>query len=172
LKLNLRIRSYRAEDFEALLALDTACFPAPIAYSPAEMRQYLGRRGAACFVAVRGRELAGFVLTHDDGNTGHIITLDVIPGARRCGIGTTLLREAEQQMRSRGVSRVFLEAAVSNSPAVAFWQAQGYTTAGVLQGYYHEAGDAYVMMRFLGKKKETQARCTSIKSLSSPSSRV
>ncbi|RLF09861.1 MAG: ribosomal-protein-alanine acetyltransferase, partial [Thermoprotei archaeon] len=46
---------------------------------------------------------------------GHVISLAVMPHARRRGIAESLMREAIQNIRSRGVKEVYLEGRVNKN---------------------------------------------------------
>ncbi|MCL4524403.1 MAG: GNAT family N-acetyltransferase [Acidobacteria bacterium] len=143
------LRPYKPEDVEALYQLDQQCYPPEIAYSRREMKWYLRLPGADCLVAEIGSDIIGFILTAQEGNLGHIITLDVTEARRRRDVGTALLAAAEARMFDAGVRRVSLETATDNAAAIAFWKKHGYRTQGVLKGYYSNQLDAYEMHKLL-----------------------
>jgi len=150
--MTVRIDEYAANDFEALHALDRACYPPGISYSRRTLKWFLALPGADCLVAKSGdesNEIVGFIIAEADGADGHIITIDIAESCRRTGVGTALLREMEQRLAARGVRRVSLETATTNEPAVAFWQRHGYRSHGVLPGYYLGRLDAYSMSKKL-----------------------
>jgi [ribosomal protein S18]-alanine N-acetyltransferase len=168
-----RIRSWQPRDFDALHALDCACFPPHIAYSRRTLRSFLRLHGAQCLVSEGdGGAIAGFILTHSAGREGHIISLDVAEEFRRRGVGSALVAAAEETMAASGVHNVELETAVDNAPAIAFWRHHGYNTVGVLKDYYADRLDALAMTRDLRQSQERQPTCTSTRPLSSPSSRA
>jgi len=145
----IRIREWRADDFEALHALDAACFPPHIAYSRRRLRSFLRLPGTECLVAEQAAILAGFILTHSAGIHGHIISLDVDETFRRRGVGSALMAATEERMASRGVRQIELETAVDNAPAISFWQRHGFEPVGVLKNYYAHRVDAVTMTRNL-----------------------
>lgn len=148
----LTLREYAAADFDALHALDLACYPPGISYSRRTLKWFLGLPGSDCLVAKNDEnpsEIAGFIIAEADGAEGHIITIDIAESCRRAGVGTALLRGMEQRMAARGVRRVSLETATTNEPAVAFWQRHGYRSHGVLPRYYLGRLDAYSMSKKL-----------------------
>lgn len=99
----VKLRGYRAGDFETLCEIDTKCFPLGIAYTPAEMRAML--KGAAALVMEnrRGRVVAFLI-----GRKNRVMTLDVLPGYQRRGIGRTLMEAWEARLRRAGVERAWL----------------------------------------------------------------
>ncbi len=141
------LRPFAPDDFETLYGIDQACFLRGIAYSRRMLRWFLTQRGADCLVAEDAGHIAGFVLTHASGHTGQIITLDVLPAARRRGVGSLLLREAESRLAAAGVGHVLLETATNNDAAIAFWQKHGYRTQTVLKNYYLGTLDAFQMRK-------------------------
>lgn len=147
-----RVRSYEPEDFEAAYRLDQSCYPPGIAYSRYALREFLSAPGSRTWVAEEPPgELAGLVIIRQMGpDRGHIITLDIHEKQRRKGLGSRLLKTAEEWLRSRGVRRVRLEAAVNNQSAVAFWQRTGYQVVGRHRQYYLGRDDAYRMEKELG----------------------
>ncbi|MGH9521265.1 MAG: GNAT family N-acetyltransferase [Terriglobales bacterium] len=131
--MELRTRESELADFEALWSVDQKCFEPGIAYSRRELASYMRQRGAFTFIGetretARSRwRIAGFLVGQTvRGKLGHVITIDVLPQARRTGIGTRLMSEAEERLTKRGCEAIVLETAVDNSSAIAFYKRLGY----------------------------------------------
>ena len=152
--MNPRLRPYRPEDLETLLAIDQACYPRGIAYSRRMLHEFLSLPDADCTVAEAGDEIAGFILTEAEAARGHIITIDVLEKFRRAGLGTILLPAAEARLAARGVRQVELETATDNEPAIAFWRKHGYRVRGIYKRYYLGRVDALAMIKTLAAPKE------------------
>jgi len=148
------LRTYQPEDFEALYKLDQSCFPRGIAYSKTTLRYFLALSSAQCLLAVEKNVIVGFILSERDGALAHIITLDVAEGHRRSGVGSLLLKTAEEMLAAQGVRTVFLETAVNNHAAVNFWSRHGYTKEGILKRYYLNRIDGYEMRKTLTSQKQ------------------
>lgn len=152
----IQLREYRPEDFPHLLEIDQVCFVEGIAYSEREMRHFLGRSAAVRIVGEQDGKIQGFIIAdrfrsrRSQEFMGKIITIDVLPGARRTGLGSRLLSAAEEKLRQDGCSYVSLEAAVDNSAAMRFYKKHGYTGLKILPHYYLDSLDALLM----GKKLE------------------
>lgn len=168
------IRDYQPEDFDTLWHIDQACFPPGISYSRMELKYYIRRRQAftivaAGFVATKTHSpnskdgnvsgpgpsadsIAGFLVAEADRGSGHIITIDVVAGARRSGVGSLLLRSAEDRLRKAGCGSVDLETAVDNVSALSFYKRHGYNVVGTWPRYYSNGVDALVL------QKQLQAR--------------
>lgn len=147
------LRDYSPSDFETLYEIDQACYPRGIAYSRRMLRWYLSQRGSFCIVAqARGEAepaIIGFLIADHRGEEGYIVTIDVLVGQRRSGVGTALLQETERRLAKMGVRYVGLQTATNNEAGVAFWQRHGYRSSGVTRGYYLRRIDAYEMIKEL-----------------------
>ena len=143
------VRDYKPEDFESLWSMDQECFPAGISYSKRELRGFIRHQGAFTFVATNEKEeLQGFIVGYCRG-LGHVITIDVGPNARRSGVGSLLLRSAEDRMRASGCTAVGLETAVDNATALAFYKRHGYSVVRTWPRYYSNGVDALVLKKDL-----------------------
>ncbi|HXT87029.1 MAG TPA: N-acetyltransferase [Verrucomicrobiae bacterium] len=152
-----KVRRYEENDFETLYAIDQLCYAPEIAYSRAELRRYLAMPEAECWVAANegakrgGAKIGGFIVATSRGAHGHILTIDVLEKFRRAGVGRLLLRRAEREMEKRGAREIWLETAVDNKSAIAFWKNRGYVTRGRLPHYYPTGVDALAMSKNLAK---------------------
>ena len=148
------LRPYHPDDFETLFQIDKVCYPPRIAYSRRELRAFLGDPGADCVIAEVESQIAGFIIAEAETRpgrlpTGHIITIDVLETYRRSGIGSLLIRAAEERLAARGAKQIELETARDNDAAIAFWQKHGYRTRGVYEHYYPGGMDAFSMVKSL-----------------------
>jgi ribosomal-protein-alanine N-acetyltransferase len=144
------IREFKIEDFETLWCLDQRCFPPGISYTKQELRAYIRGRGSFTLVANGPDEgrIAGFIVVHA-GPTGHVITIDVVAEDRRSGVGSLLLRAAEDRLRAEGSRVIGLETAVDNLAALAFYKRHGYNVIRTWPRYYANGVDALVMKKEL-----------------------
>jgi len=157
------LRDSRPDDFETLFQVDQQCFAAGIAYSRLELGTYIRRRKSFTLVAEReisqeetspqganSASTLGFLVAHvGSRGEGHIITIDVLPAFRRSGIGASLLRAAEDRLRTKNCRAVRLETAVDNQAALSFYKRQGYFIQGAITGYYPNSMDALVLVKDL-----------------------
>jgi ribosomal-protein-alanine N-acetyltransferase len=143
------IRDFQPGDFETLWRIDQDCFAPGISYSQGELRHYIRRGASFTMVAVDAKgQIAGFIVAYA-GKSGHIITIDVIASARRSGVGSQLLRAAEERLLAAGSGTVSLETAVDNISALAFYKRHGYSVVKTLPHYYSNGVDALVLTKEL-----------------------
>lgn len=145
----LPLREYRPSDFRALWELDQACFTPEIAYSEFELRHFLDYPGAFTLLAEQDGDVWGFILTHLHKKHGHVITIDVREDQRRTGLGSHLLRAAEDRLRAAGKEVVALEVAVDNRAAITFYSRHGFTLVKTIPHYYANGLDALRMAKAL-----------------------
>jgi [ribosomal protein S18]-alanine N-acetyltransferase len=144
------LRDARPTDFERLWQIDQRCFVAGISYSREELAAYMGLKDAFTLVAEHDGEIGGFVVARRSRRRGHIITIDVLPETQRSGLGSELLTAAEKRLLVAGCNSVWLETAVDNAAAIAFYKRHGYAVQAVLPYYYLDSMDAFVMAKRIG----------------------
>lgn len=145
------IRDYQPEDFQTLWEIDQLCFSPGISYSRLELGFYIQRRNAFTLVANDSDDLKilGFLVAETGPRRAHIITIDVLAGARKQGLGSLLLETAETRIRANGCSVVSLETAVDNAAAIAFYKRHDYNVVRTIARYYSNGVDALVLEKDL-----------------------
>lgn len=120
------------------------------AWTEAALRDLLAQPGVWAEV-----EADGFILMRQAGDEAEVLTLAVLPEARRRGRGLALMQAALTTCRSRGVSDVFLEVAADNAAAQALYRAIGMVETGRRRSYYARSNgsaiDALILTRNLGR---------------------
>ena len=84
------------------------------------------------------------LLTSNAAEVAEVLTIAVLPQARRQGIGRALLRAAEAEWHSGGVTEAFLEVRADNIEAKAMYIAQGWVQLGERKRYYRDGCDAHI----------------------------
>ena len=165
------IRDYRAADFDRLWEIDQLCFSDGIAYTQMELSGFIMKRNAITLVAeaqtastgesdqadhgtnapAKSERIVGFAVAHPiRGGIGRILTLDIIPQARRFGLASRLMQECERRLRAAGSTQVYLETAVNNEPALQLYHKLGYQIVRTLPEYYSSQSlDAFQMAKRL-----------------------
>jgi [ribosomal protein S18]-alanine N-acetyltransferase len=152
--LPLRIRNFRAEDFEALFLMDQICFASDIAFSREEFLFYLHHPHGIVRICEEAERVAGFVLALiGSRSSAHVITLDVSPECRQRGMGTRLMKDLHRELEKRKVQKSILEVGIENAPAQCLYRKLGYREVDTLTGYYRGREDAYRMMLALNGRQ-------------------
>jgi [ribosomal protein S18]-alanine N-acetyltransferase len=81
------------------------------------------------------------------GGEADILTVGVVPAARRRGTGTRLVHALLDEARRRGATAAFLEVRVDNPTAQALYEREGFRRVGVRRGYYDGGRVDAVTMR-------------------------
>jgi ribosomal-protein-alanine N-acetyltransferase len=134
-----------AADAPALAALHEAAFEAGERWDAAAIGVLLAMPGAFG-LHIPG---AGFVLARVAADEAEILTLAVIPTARRQGHAGALLAGAMAAALLRGAGTMFLEVSDLNGAARALYARAGFAEAGQRRRYYADGSDALILRRAL-----------------------
>jgi ribosomal-protein-alanine N-acetyltransferase len=150
--MTLRIEPMRAEDLQAVLAIEHASFSLP--WTEDMFLRDLERDDLAEILVARWADageralIAGFLSYWVVQDEMHINNLAVDPRWRRRGIAMALLAASLDRARARGARQAFLEVRASNGAAQALYRRAGFQTAGIRRRYYsHPVEDAVIMRR-------------------------
>ncbi len=130
--------------------LHGVCFgrEAGTSWNAGSVAALLAMPGAFAFIAGRDDNPVGFVLARLAADEAEIITIGVIPKARRQGVATALLERTIDRAADGG-ARIFLEVAADNPAAIDFYRTHGFKTCGARPGYYrrrHGPVDGHIMV--------------------------
>lgn len=140
-----RLAIARAGTAEAsrLAALHRACF-AEGWDTPSIARLISGPGGFALIASDRTRDV-GFALLQCVPPESELLSIGVVPGLRRAGIGQALLARAAGDLLAVGAETMFLDVAADNQPAIALYRARGFGDMSRRARYYSNGVDAIVM---------------------------
>jgi len=148
------IREFKPEDLSAVVNINRRCLPEN--YPPFFFMEHYRNYPKAFLVAEMGGEVVGYVMCRVEyglsnlrlGLTrkGHIISIAVMPWARRRGIGKSLMIKALRALKEHyRVDEYYLEVRVSNGPAITLYEKLGFRKVRILKHYYLDNEDAYLM---------------------------
>lgn len=100
------------------------------------------------YIAAREQEaLLGWAGVLIIGDTAQIVTVGVLPAARRRGIARQMVTALMAEARRRGAREVLLEVRVDNDAAQRLYASEGFTELRVRRGYYDNGRVDAVEMR-------------------------
>ncbi len=134
----LSIEPAGVEYANVLAAIHTPCFED--AWDSTAMAALLATPGAIALLATQDKggdkNPSGFVLARSAADEMEILTLAVLPHARRRGVARALMQAVREHAGQSGVSRIFIEYAQDNHAAHALYESAGYARNGVRSNYY------------------------------------
>ena len=137
----ITVEAADAAHADALAAIHAAAFPAGERWDAGAMAGQLAQPGVFGFIAATG----GLVLARVAADEAEVLTLGVMPAARRTGLGRALLDQAMAAAAARGAAWMLLEVADANVAGRALYAASGFAVVGRRRRYYPGGGDALVL---------------------------
>ncbi|MCX8205448.1 MAG: ribosomal protein S18-alanine N-acetyltransferase [Candidatus Nezhaarchaeota archaeon] len=149
------LRLFEPRDLSSVLYINGTCLPEN--YSPDFFLMHRREYPEAFLVAELEGEVVAYSMSRVEYGLsnlrrtfvkkGHVISIAVLPHARRMGIGSALMARTMDALRRYGASEVFLEVRVSNEPAIALYRKLGFEYVRKIRGYYADGEDAWIMAR-------------------------
>ena len=123
------IRPFLESDETAVAALWREVFPdaPPRNHPETDMERKLAVQRELFLVAVLGSDIVGTAMAGYDGHRGWVYYVAVSPVHRGQGIGTALMKRAEERLVGLGCPKLNLQVRSSNGGAVAFYEKLGYS---------------------------------------------
>ena len=128
----------KANEIDAIVKIEQKCFPGKLAYSKRQLSHLILNANSDCLVEKQDGVIRAFLIVtyHQKSLTCSIETIDVDPAFENKGIGMTLLKAAEVDMKRRGMRWSQLEVSEGNEAALKVYKNAGYTYKERLEGYY------------------------------------
>lgn len=124
----MEIRRFASSDQSAVVALwkEVFNYTAPHNNPTSIIEHKLNMQPELFWVASRNGRIVGTIMAGYDGHRGWLYSLAVASDARRRGIGTALMRNAEDALAKLGCPKINLQAVASNAAAVEVYKKLGY----------------------------------------------
>jgi [ribosomal protein S18]-alanine N-acetyltransferase len=145
------IEAARPDQAERLGELHARAFPEK-PWSGAEIAKLMENAAVFAIVSRSESEWHGFAMGWAAAGDSELLTVAVVPEARRRGVGAALVTSIGVTALVRGAAAMHLEVAEDNAAARALYLKLGYEEAGRRHAYYAGEGgsiDAIVMRRKL-----------------------
>lgn len=144
---DLIIRDAEANDIDSIMALENGSIEHP--WTKDAIEDLINSENKVCLVIEADNKVLCYVGAEtvlDECNIGNIVTDKDYRGR---GLGTKMMTSLMEELRRRGIKKVFLEVEHDNLPAIALYEKQGFTRYGQRRGYYGPGKDAILMTKDL-----------------------
>lgn len=143
---DLAVRPAVAFDLDALALLHAEAFARAWdqPWNRDSIAALLAMPGAFGLIGLIDGAPAGLVIAREAAGEAEILTLGVIPDARRRGLARLLLDETASRAAAEGAERLFLEVAEDNLAAQALYAHAGFVRVGRRPDYYAREGGTRV----------------------------
>ena len=144
------IRPMKKKDLNQVLDIEAVSFISP--WKETQFHYELKENPFSfLFVAEEGTYIIGFVdfwITFEQATINQIA---VLPGLRKKGIGTVLLLDTIERMKTAGAISASLEVRTNNTAGFELYKKHGFETVTTKKHYYDNGDDAYYMIKDLTK---------------------
>jgi ribosomal protein S18 acetylase RimI-like enzyme len=122
------VAPYSPEHFDGVETLWQEAFPDGPPWNKAEVAvpAKLAVQPELFLVAVKGDQVIGSIMAGYDGHRGWLYAVAVLNSHRSRGVGTALVRGAEDRLWSMGCNKINLQVRISNATVVEFYKRLGY----------------------------------------------
>jgi [ribosomal protein S18]-alanine N-acetyltransferase len=152
------LRKFKPDDLQSVMQINRVCLPEN--YTDMFFIDLHERFPETFIVAEEKDNLVGYIMCRIEVGLsnmglgglirkGHVVSLAVMPDARRTGVASALLRAAMEGMNYYKAKQIYLEVRVTNGGAVSLYKKLGLEISRTINGYYSDGEDAYVMTKKL-----------------------
>ena len=131
------IQAASADQAALLASLHARAFDK--AWSPEAVSKIMDNPAVFALVSQGHATAQGFAMAWTAAGDSELLTVAVLPEARRCGLGASLVQAAAVAAAARGARAMNLEVAEDNVSARSLYEKLGFTTSGRRPGYYANA---------------------------------
>lgn len=139
----MQIVTLGREHLSGVAKIEQECFSQP--WSEKALEILLSDNAVAVVAVLDGEAVAyaGMTSVLDEGQITNVATL---PSYRRRGFSHALLAELVARAKAKGISSIFLEARVSNVPALSLYESLGFCRIGMRRRFYSAPVEDAVLM--------------------------
>jgi [ribosomal protein S18]-alanine N-acetyltransferase len=152
------LRKFKPDDLQSVMQINRVCLPEN--YTDMFFIDLHERFPETFIVAEDKGSLVGYIMCRVEVGLsnmglgglirkGHVVSIAVMPQARRKGVATALIKAAMNGMCYYKAKQFFLEVRVTNAAGVSLYKKLGLEVSRTINGYYSDGEDAYVMTKKL-----------------------
>lgn len=142
----IQVYPMQEEDLEQVAEIERKTFSIP--WSKNAFYESMKRKDTIYLVAKEGKNVVGYSGIYCFYEDGEITNVAVEPAYRRQKVGKQLLDKLQEEAKTLGVTRFFLEVRVSNTGAIELYKTLGFREDGIRKGFYENPKeDALIMWK-------------------------
>jgi [ribosomal protein S18]-alanine N-acetyltransferase len=153
-----KLRKFEPDDLQNVMNINRVCLPEN--YTDMFFMDLHERFPETFVVAEEDHDIIGYIMCRIEVGLsnfglgglirkGHVVSLAVMPQARRRGVASALLNKAMEGMCGYKARQIYLEVRVTNEAGVNLYKKVGLEVTRTIPGYYSDGEDAYVMSKKL-----------------------
>lgn len=140
----MEICEMRAEHVTAAAGIEACNFSMP--WKEKDFLEAVSKQETLYLVAIQEGKVLGYCGFWQGADEADITNVAVDAGARKRGIGKTLIRELVARGVKRGVKAFYLEVRESNMAAIALYESAGFEKKGVRKNFYQKPTEHAIVM--------------------------
>jgi ribosomal-protein-alanine N-acetyltransferase len=142
------------DDLQEVLEIERECSSAP--WSMRSFEYEISNKDSVFKVSVFGEKAVGFVCLRTMLDMTHILNIAVLPGFRRRGTGSALLREAVSALKllRPNMESFTLEVRESNTAAIRLYERSEFVKTGKRARYYQNPEENAIIMEMRMHSRE------------------
>ena len=153
-----KIRKFMPDDLQTVMQINRETLPEN--YTDYFFMDLFERFPEAFIVAEEDHSIVGYIMCRIEVGLsnlglgglirkGHVVSIAVLPSARRKGVAQALINAALNGMSFYKAKQCYLEVRVTNDAGGALYKKLGFEVSRTVHGYYSDGEDAYVMSKKL-----------------------
>ncbi len=153
-----KLRKFEPDDLQDVIRINRVCLPEN--YTDMFFMDLHERFPETFLIAEEDHEVVGYIMCRIEVGLsnfglgglvrkGHVVSLAVMPHARRKGVASALLKAAMNGMCVYKAKQIYLEVRVTNEAGVNLYKKIDLSVTRTVPGYYSDGEDAYVMSKKL-----------------------
>jgi ribosomal-protein-alanine N-acetyltransferase len=153
-----KLRKFNPDDLQSVMHINRVCLPEN--YTDMFFMDLYQRFPETFIVAEENGSIVGYVMCRVEVGLsnfglgglvrkGHVVSIAVMPEARRKGVATALISASMEGMSFYRARQIFLEVRVTNGTGIELYRKLGFEVTRTISGYYSDGEAAYVMSKKL-----------------------
>jgi len=151
-----KLRKFKPDDLQSVMNINRVCLPEN--YTDMFFMDLYQRFPETFVVAEENGNVVGYIMCRIEVGLsnfglgglvrkGHVVSIAVMPEARRKGVATALMKSAVEGMSVYKGRQIFLEVRTTNAAGIELYRKLGFEVTRTIGGYYSDGEDAYVMSK-------------------------